>query len=79
MILKLKHSALAVMLVTGVCASVPAMAEGQPAASASASAHPVASAAPVASGVFTPEQEAHIGEIAKDYLLDHPDVLWVFS
>ncbi|HCR1910593.1 TPA: thioredoxin domain-containing protein [Enterobacter kobei] len=72
------------MLVTGVCASVPALAEGQPAVSASAktttasasvSAHPAASAAPVASGVFTPEQEARIGEIAKDYLLAHPDVL----
>lgn len=24
---------------------------------------------------FTPEQEARIGEIAKDYLLAHPEVL----
>lgn len=76
--MKLKHSALAVMLVTGVCASVPAMAEEQPVAPASAetaSAHPVASTAPVASRTFTPEQEARIGEVAKEYLLAHPDVL----
>ncbi|MEX8626691.1 DsbA family protein, partial [Salmonella enterica] len=25
--------------------------------------------------VFTPEQEARIGEIAADYLLAHPDIL----
>ena len=69
--MKLKHSALTVMLVTGVCASVPVLAEEQPAVSASAetttasagvSAHPVASAANVASGVFTPEQEVRITE-----------------
>lgn len=82
MVMKLKHSALAIMLLTGVYASVPAMAEGQPAASASAetattsaSAHPVASAAPVASLTFTPAQEARIGDIVKDYLLAHPEVL----
>ncbi|PHG89655.1 class II fructose-bisphosphate aldolase [Escherichia coli] len=35
----------------------------------------MANAAEKATPVFTPEQEARIGEIAKDYLLAHPEVL----
>lgn len=35
----------------------------------------MANAAENATPVFTPEQEARIGEIAKDYLLAHPEVL----
>ena len=35
----------------------------------------VAGAAEKPTVVFTPEQEARIGEIAKDYLLAHPEVL----
>jgi protein-disulfide isomerase len=78
--MKLKYSALAVMLVTGMFATALAMAEGQSVTTVSADAattpasadtHPVASAAPA----FTPEQEARIGEVAKEYLLAHPDVL----
>lgn len=34
-----------------------------------------AEAAEKTTAAFTPEQEARIGEIAKDYLLDHPEVL----
>ncbi|WP_336984772.1 DsbA family protein, partial [Cedecea sp. VD21] len=35
----------------------------------------VAGAAEKPAAAFTPEQEARIGEIAKDYLLAHPEVL----
>lgn len=35
----------------------------------------VAGAAEKPAVAFTPEQEARIGEIAKDYLLAHPEVL----
>ena len=35
----------------------------------------MANAAEKATPVFTPEQEARIGEIAKDYLLAHPEVV----
>lgn len=35
----------------------------------------VAGAAEKSAAAFTPEQEARIGEIAKDYLLAHPEVL----
>lgn len=35
----------------------------------------MAGAAEKTAAAFTPEQEARIGEIAKDYLLAHPEVL----
>ncbi|KGT87939.1 DSBA oxidoreductase [Erwinia typographi] len=39
----------------------------------------MANAAEKATPVFTPEQEARIGEVAKDWLIAHPDVLVVVS
>lgn len=84
--LTVKRTALAVLMTSVLLSGMAnaAEAEGQPAAAvpadaaktqAATDAHSVVSPPRVPSPAFTAEQEARIGEVAKDYLLAHPDIL----
>ena len=84
--LTVKRTALAVLMTSALLSGMAnaAEAEGQPAAAAPADAaktqaatdtHSVISTPTVSSPAFTAEQEARIGEVAKDYLLAHPEIL----
>lgn len=84
--LTVKRTALAVLMTSALLSGMAnaAEAEGQPAAAVPADAaktqaatdtHSVVSTPTVSSPAFTAEQEARIGEVAKDYLLAHPEIL----
>ncbi|GAA3898017.1 DsbA family protein [Gibbsiella dentisursi] len=78
--MKLNNLALSVVLVTGssITATATAMADKQsaaivPSGAVAAEVHPVE--LPFPEKGFTSKQEARIGEVAKEYLLAHPEIL----
>lgn len=75
--MKLKNLTFTIMMVMGGGIAPMAVASKQPVTVPDSATSTIA--APALAQVFTPEQEARIGELSQEYLLKHPELLMEVS